>query len=275
MSIEIYYFSGTGNSLTVARDIAEKTHADLIPIASQVDKESITTHADVIGIVFPVYYGDAPFIIRRFAEKLDNINNKYIFAICTYGGGTGDSFKTLSRIIHSRGGELSAQYGVHMPQNAFYKFWENHEKIFEKWKKKLEIISKNTISQKKGILLSDLLSSLILFPLNKVTRLMSKKGLAALSGSPSNMPIEELVYLADKSYSTNEKCNGCGICAEVCPVTNIKITDKRPVWLNHCENCLACYNWCPQKAIQSEIPQKGYYYHHPDVKVSDMISQKK
>jgi len=54
--IEIYYFSGTGNSLVVARDIAEKMNGNLISIPSVMDKESITTDADVIGIVFPVYY---------------------------------------------------------------------------------------------------------------------------------------------------------------------------------------------------------------------------
>jgi ferredoxin len=274
MSVEVYYFSGTGNSLIVARDIAEKIEANLIPIASQIDKEIITTDADIIGIVFPVYYGDIPLIIKRFAEKLDNISNKYIFAVCTYGGGTGDSLRTLSRIIRSRGGELSAQYGVHMPQNAFYKFWEIHEKLYKKWEKKLEIINMNMIYQKKGILLSDLLLNLILFPINKVFGLMTKRGLAALSGSSSDMPIEELIPLVDRSFSTNEKCNGCGICVEVCPVANIKITDNNPVWLNHCENCIACYNWCPNKAIQNGIAQKGYYYRHPDVKISDMIIHK-
>ncbi len=275
MSVEIYYFSGTGNSLTVARDIAEKTHAKLIPIASQIGKKVIITNADIIGIVFPVYYGDTPLIVKKFAEKLNNISGKYLFAVCTYGGGPGDSLKTLGRIIHARGGELSAKYGVHMPQNAFSKSWENHEKIFEKWKKKLEIICKNISVQKKGMLFNDFLLNLVLFPFHKIVEPMSKRGLAKLSDSSSHMPMEELIHLADRSYSTNEKCNGCGICSEVCPVNNIRIISNKPVWLNRCENCLACYNWCPQKAIQSRIAQKGYYYHHPDVKISDIINQKK
>ncbi len=275
MNTVVYFFSGTGNSYVVARDIAEKTNAKLIPIASQIEKKVINVNANTIGIVFPVYYGDIPPIIKRFAEKLDDINDKYMFAICTYGGGTGNSLRTLSQIIHSRGGELSAKYGVHMPQNAFHKPWENHEKIFEKWKKKLEIISKNINIQKKGMLLNDFLLELILFPIHKIVKLGYKKGLAKLSDSSPDMPIEELMRMADKSYRTNEKCNGCGVCSEVCPVNNIKIVDNRPVWLNHCENCLACYNWCPNKAIEGKIAQKGYYYRHPDAKTSDIVNQKK
>ncbi|MGD2246984.1 MAG: EFR1 family ferrodoxin [Candidatus Methanofastidiosia archaeon] len=273
--IEIYYFSGTGNSLIVARDIAEKIHGKLIPIASHIEKKSILTDADIIGIVFPVYYNDIPVIIKRFAEKLDNINGKYIFAVCTYGGGAGDSFRSLSQIIKSRGGELSAQFGVHMPQNAFSKFWETHEPLFENWEKKLETISENINNQKKGILIKDFVWNLILFPFGIIIKPLYKKSLAKLSNSSSDMPREDLIHLADKTFSTNEKCNGCGGCAEVCPVSNIEIVDDNPVWLHHCENCLACYNWCPQKAIESEIPEKGYYYHHPEVTVSDMIKQKK
>ena len=102
MNIEIYYFSGTGNSLIVAQDIAEKIKGKLIPIASSIEKSIITTNADVIGIIFPVYYVDIPIIIKKFAEKLNNINNKYIFAVCTYGGGVGNSLKSLNQMLLSK-----------------------------------------------------------------------------------------------------------------------------------------------------------------------------
>lgn len=55
MNIEIYYFSGTGNSLAVARDLAAKLNARLIPITTVMDRESIETDAERIGIVFPLY----------------------------------------------------------------------------------------------------------------------------------------------------------------------------------------------------------------------------
>jgi flavodoxin len=38
MGTVIYYFSGTGNSLSVARDIAEKTKGTLISIPFKISK---------------------------------------------------------------------------------------------------------------------------------------------------------------------------------------------------------------------------------------------
>ncbi len=275
MSTEIYYFSGTGNSLVVARGIAEQTKGKLIPIASMVDKKAVMPKADSFGIVFPVYYVDIPVIIRKFAEKLDNIKDKYLFAVCTYGGGAGNSFNSLSRIIRSRRGELSAMFGVHMPQNGFFKPWEKHQVIFQKSKKKLKTISRMINLKKKGMPLSGALAQIILYPIQILSESAFRSWIVKASGI-SDRPNEELIGRLDKDYSTNDNCSGCGICVQVCPVNNIKMADKKPVWLNHCETCLACYHWCPMKAIQGGIsPYKNqFFYHHPDIKISDIIKQK-
>ena len=52
MNIDIYYFSGTGDSLSVAKDIAAKTGGNLVPIASVVDNDVINPDSDVIGMCF-------------------------------------------------------------------------------------------------------------------------------------------------------------------------------------------------------------------------------
>lgn len=120
MNSEIYYFTGTGNSLAVARDIALKTDGKLIPIPSVIDKDIIKTETDAIGIVFPTYYepfGGVPLIVRRFANKLYNINSKYIFAICTYGSGSFTALKCLEKIINIQGDKLAAGFTVNMPNN--------------------------------------------------------------------------------------------------------------------------------------------------------------
>ena len=75
----------------------------------------------------------------------------------------------------------------------------------------------------------------------------------------------------DKDYNLNEFCNGCGICASVCPARNIEIVTGKPVFKHHCEHCLACIHWCPQRAINyGKKTQKRKRYHHPKVEVPQL-----
>ena len=274
MSTEVYYFSGTGNSLVVAEDIAKSINGTLIPITSMINKKSIKPEANVIGIVFPVYYTDLPIVVKQFAKKLVELKGKYIFAISTYGGGVGNSLNHLKQIIYEQGGELSAMFGVHMPQNAFHKPWDNYQKLFDNWNKKMVKVSNNIKMRKKGMLLSDRFLYLLLYPINKLINIIYKSTFPNYSDSPSSLPIDDLIHLADRSFNINNKCNGCGICARVCPVNNIELVNNKPIWLKHCENCLACYNFCPNKAIKTGIAAEGYFYKHPDIKVSNLIHQK-
>jgi hypothetical protein len=119
VSTVTYYFTATGNSLAVARDIAVQTKGDLVPIASLADRGSIDPGAEVIGIVFPVYYASLgasgiPLIVERFARRLENIGSSYLFAVYTHGGVPGATLGNLARIVASRGGALAAGFSVHM-----------------------------------------------------------------------------------------------------------------------------------------------------------------
>lgn len=58
----------------------------------------------------------------------------------------------------------------------------------------------------------------------------------------------------------------------VSPVENIQTTDEQPLWLHHCENCLACFNWCSNQAFRGGVASKGYYQ-HPDIKITDIVGQ--
>jgi len=72
-----------------------------------------------------------------------------------------------------------------------------------------------------------------------------------------------------------KKCDGYGICSRICPVDNIKMVDGKPAWQHHCERCMACLQWCPMEAIQFDKVSIGRKrYHHPDVKLSDMLRQR-
>ncbi|HOG43673.1 MAG TPA: EFR1 family ferrodoxin, partial [bacterium] len=83
MKSVVYYFTGTGNSLVAARDIANALKAELFPIPVEVKKDKIQTDAQKIVIVFPVYAWGPPVIVREFVKKIEEVANKKILVLTT------------------------------------------------------------------------------------------------------------------------------------------------------------------------------------------------
>jgi len=46
-----------------------------------------------------------------------------------------------------------------------------------------------------------------------------------------------------------EKCAGCGICQEVCPVDAIEVDDCAQIQMRLCTGCGRCVQECPQEAL--------------------------
>lgn len=266
--VEIYYFSGAGNSLAIARDLAGKMNATLIPVTSVIDQERIDTEAEVIGIVFPIYDFKPPLIIRKFVTKIKNISSKYIFAVGDYGISPSKSMKNLDRVIKSCGGNLSAGFTFGMPHNGIGSglfLQTQHETMFKNWKTKLEWISEYIIARKKGKLeTTNMFVSLILSGL-------------FIKMAPTVLKLLKQVIIKgwnSLALISNEKCDGCGICKKICPVNNLELVDNKPAWSSHCAGCFACFHWCPKEAIQlGNINMNIKKYHHPEVKISDMMNQ--
>lgn len=235
----IFYFSGTGNSEWVAKQIAQKINDEFCNI-SKLDKIPEIDDEKQIGFVFPIYAWGVPEVIDIFAKKLKETKT-FTFGICTCGANAGIALKKLSKIYH-----LDSSYSIVMPSNYIIGGdIEKEETILEKIenaKKELDIIANEIIQRKKVYHVNE--GSLPRFKSNIINKGFNK---FARDTKPF--------------YVDNKKCNGCGICAKLCPASTITIIDNKPVWNQKCYQCLKCINYCPQKAIQygKETEKRGRY----------------
>ncbi len=265
-SKEIYWFSGTGNSLALARELALQTDAELKPLAPLINAKNISSNAEVIGLVFPVYDFKAPAIIEDFILKFEGLEGKYLFALCTYGISPLKCLVKLQDQLAARGVTLHAGFAIMMPHNAVgnTSFSDrDHNRMLDNAPNRISKIAQviNTYGTK---------------PVDRETWL-SAFFLRGLFFKVVKPVIPMLLYVARHgwdalAFQVNEKCQGCGTCAKVCPVRNISLKNKQPNWGKNCLSCFACLQWCPHEAIQLGTGQiKVDHYHHPAIKNSDLF----
>lgn len=88
MSTTIFYFTGTGNSLMVSRDISKGLgDTKLVSIAQAINESEIQITDDCIGFVFPVYNVSFPVIVRDFVKSCHLINQNIFLQSVFLGPG--------------------------------------------------------------------------------------------------------------------------------------------------------------------------------------------
>lgn len=256
MSSVIYYFSGTGNSYKIAKNISERLgDTKLIKICSDNMHLALENNYKKVGIVFPVYFFSLPKMLVEFVQALKINPDSYIYSVATCGGFVGVAFVDLQEIFEKKGYRKLSTFKILMPDN--YQVLYSPSPV----EKQEDVIAK-----------SDIILDRIV-PLIKDEKFHSEKepniGLKLVGniGYGIFKPKDK-----DKNFWTDENCDGCSICEKVCPANDIVMEDNKPKWLNNCEQCLACMQWCPQKSIQyKKATIKRDRYTHPEVKVGEMI----
>ena len=78
-------------------------------------------------------------------------------------------------------------------------------------------------------------------------------------------PLFVRYQMSPKPFHATSECIGCKRCEKSCPVGNITMKERRPVWGKNCTACLACYHVCPEHAVQygKKTKGKGHYF-NPD-----------
>jgi ferredoxin len=261
MSVKIYYFSGTGNSLLLGRRIAAQIkEAELLPAVSLYGGISKKIEADAVGFIFPVYCLDMPDFIGEIINNNDFSCVRYFFAAVTCGGTPGNALSSLDGTLRAIGKKLNCGFEVKMGDNSIV-YVTSQEKL----KQRLESL--------------EYISFKIAAMVNKRETMGLGYEFKADSVSMKNRMREALtIDLKINEKSTlKERCSLCGLCTQVCPVKNVKIANGNVEWDDNCIQCFACLNWCPQSAIRFGKIEPGpkQQYRCPGISAADIIDQAK
>jgi len=260
MATKLYVYTGTGNSLWIARQVAlelEDATVEFVPNLS----EDFKVEADRVGIIFPVHIWGLPSHVIQFITHLQVKAETYLFGLAVNAGQPAATLVQLKRLIATQGQSLAVGYSIVLPSN--YTPWGGpgpvgtQQRLFREAQEKVKAIAGTILRRERNKVDKGPLWQNILF-----------SGIYKMS-----FPF---VRKMDKKFWVDDKCNGCGICSKACPASNIEMINEKPSWLHRCEQCLACLQWCPQEAIQyGKRTVKYARYHHPEVILKDILDQAK
>ena len=140
MKTTIFYYSGTGNSLKIAKDISAKLeNSEIIPIAKLWEQNKIVPQSEKIGFIFPLYFMGCPSIILEFLNKLEVDKVNYIFAVVTsHHGSSGATLYQINKILRKKSKALNAGFSIRMPGNYIPMYdiasKESHKRDFDQAK---------------------------------------------------------------------------------------------------------------------------------------------
>lgn len=280
----VYYFSGTGNSLAIAKKLAEKLKCKIYPI-NELSNEANTQINRKIVVVFPVYLSQAygiPIIIKDNLELLKNINNKIVIGICTCGGfklvNAVPALCNLRKVIKSNKIGYFDGYSIKLPMNNLEYpspfIDQDQQKMFFYSEKEIDGIYRNLLNGKQSIkFFFQIIFNFFMKPLYVLLGNIYANHVFKMAKLPKNKKNSylESVHLTDRSIEINQNCNGCGVCVKVCPANNIELKNNKPIFLSKCEMCMACDEWCPNNSIHHWCRTKRLKYHHPEITINDMI----
>lgn len=260
MELTLYHYSATGNSLYVTKTLASRIAETKLTAITALNKEiSIKPATPNIGLIFPMHYFGLPPAIEDFVNKLDLTSTNYIFAIVTCGDHhLGSCLHDLEKILLKKGGKLAAGFYVDMISSYVPLFPlpspEMRQKLLAKADKTIQKIADVLLKQEQVI---D--TEYFWFPCSKINQYWKKR----------------LLPKTDRKFSVADNCTACGCCEKVCPASNIRLVGGKPIWRHHCQECLACFHFCPEQSIEFGSRTRGRErYHHPEITATDIIKSK-
>ena len=272
----IFYFSGTGNSKWAAKTLALETGDTLVSIPEVIKSDcSFTLEKDEhVGFIFPIHGWRVPNIVKEFLTKLtiktlgeDTSHIKhYCFCLVTAGDSIGKAMERFQQQLKSvtvnDALSLKAVCSLIMPE-SYVGLPGMDVDTKEKELEKKELASKQLKEFSNILKQHPHKDSNQIWGWNQLIR----GPIPSFFSGPVGGFFERFLITDKPFHVDSRRCVKCGICANVCPVSDIKGgLGFEPEWLHNgkCLTCFSCYHHCPHHAIEfgKRTQKKGQYFYN-------------
>lgn len=239
----VFYFSGTGNSQRAAKQMAAELGDEIISINQCLKKSEKNTFHSERPLVFvaPTYAWQMPKVVERWIRETRFEGNQNAYFVLTCGGSVGNAAGYAKKLCKEKGLRFLGLALVAMPNNyaALSNTPDKEEctAILEKAGERVAALSVRI--QKEEPFLD--------------TSVSFKE---RMNSGPVNGLFYAL-FVHDKGFAASDDCVSCGKCAKRCPLNNIDLVNRKPVWKGNCTHCMACIGGCPVEAIEYKSASRG------------------
>lgn len=246
----VFYFTGTGNSLYIAKQLDE----DRVSIPQILKSDTLTFEADKIGIVCPIYGHEMPKMVKEFIQRASFITD-YFYIVLTYGALHGGAAELAESYLNSVGKKADYITSIMMVDNFLPNFDMTEQCAIDK-----------KIPENLTRIKADVENCVHKIEKAGFKNKMIHKGYLAMVKHQ-----DETVWA---KFKVTDSCKSCEICTKVCPVNAIIIENGKAVHTyQNCQACYACVHACPQKAVGFTISEKNpnVRYRNENIELEEII----
>ncbi len=248
-SVSCVYFSPTGTTKTIIKNIAEGMQAEHIKmmdctIRSKRKGDSFVHSSDIVILATPVYYGRVPEEVVPFLKTLSAENTPAVLAV-VYGNRDYDDALLELHDISVAQGFIPVAGGAFIAEHSY----SDSSRPIAHARPDSDDIGK---AQTFGFKIMEKLKKLE--SLNDLGKIHIPGNIPYLEPVNLHMIKQVRETLSFTPVTDADKCTQCGLCAENCPTVAIDPDNVSKIDKWQCMICFACVKHCPVEAKQMTDP---------------------